>query len=199
MAIGECGLDYDRLHWSDKETQNKIFPIHFDLAQKYNLPMYLHSRNCEQDFLKIVKDNRNKFSTGVVHSFTGTITECRALIAMDLYIGINGCSVKTEANLAVVKQIPVNRIMFETDCPYCEIKKSHGSHQFVDTQFAQKDPKKYHKIEDETTLAKGRNEPCKIVQVIEVVAKLKNIDYDELARQSFQTSVKIFGPPRIKD
>ena len=58
VAIGECGLDYALLHYADKETQLKIFPPHFDLAKKYNLPMYFHSRDCHQDFLDIVTSNR---------------------------------------------------------------------------------------------------------------------------------------------
>lgn len=57
-AIGECGLDYDRLEWSTKETQLKCFPMHFDLAKKYGLPMYLHDRNTGGDFYRIVKENR---------------------------------------------------------------------------------------------------------------------------------------------
>lgn len=87
VAIGECGLDYDRLNYADKETQHKVFPFHFDLAQKYNLPMYLHSRATEGDFVKIVKENREKFPTGVVHSFTGDEEELNGILDMDLYIG----------------------------------------------------------------------------------------------------------------
>jgi len=73
------------------------------LAQKYNLPIYLHSRATEGDFVRIVKENRHKFSTGVVHSFTGDLQEMKDLVEMDLFIGVNGCSLKTEENLEVVK------------------------------------------------------------------------------------------------
>jgi TatD DNase family protein len=88
--------------------------MHFDLAEKYKLPMYLHSRNCKEDFLKILKENRHKFSTGVVHSYTGDLEELNELINLGLYIGVNGCSFKTEENLKIVKQIPLDRIMIET-------------------------------------------------------------------------------------
>ena len=56
-AVGECGLDYALLKYADKETQLNVFPGHFELAEKHNLPMYLHSRDCEEDFLS--KNSRN--------------------------------------------------------------------------------------------------------------------------------------------
>lgn len=65
-------MDYDRLEWSTKEEQLEVFPYHFDLAEKYKLPMYLHNRNTGNDFYEIVRKNRDRFSTGCVHSFTGT-------------------------------------------------------------------------------------------------------------------------------
>ena len=103
----------------------QVFPAHFDLAQRYGLPMYLHSRNTAGDFARtapasspsaigIVKENRSKFSSGVVHSFTGDEEELHALLAMDLYIGVNGCSLKTKENLEIAKQVPLDRIMLET-------------------------------------------------------------------------------------
>lgn len=76
--------------------------------------MYLHSRNCEEDFLKIIRENRYKFSTGVVHSYTGSKNELKDLLDLGLYIGVNGCSFKTEENIEVVKEIPLDRIMLET-------------------------------------------------------------------------------------
>lgn len=93
--------------------------------------MYLHSRNCAEDFVKILKLNRDKFSSGVVHSYTGSEKELCELLEMDLYIGINGCSLKTEENLEIVKKIPIDKIMFETDSPYCDIRKTHASRKFL--------------------------------------------------------------------
>lgn len=113
-AIGECGLDYDRLEYSDKETQLKVFPMHFDLAAKHGLPMYLHSRNCPTDFLKLVKQNRSKFSTGCVHSYTGEEAELREILEMGLYVGINGCSLKTPENIEIAKKVPLDRLMIES-------------------------------------------------------------------------------------
>lgn len=88
--------------------------MHFDLAHKYNLPMYLHSRNCAEDFVKIVKMNRHKFNTACVHSYTGGKDELKELLDLNLYIGVNGCSLKTEENIEVVKMIPLDKIMLES-------------------------------------------------------------------------------------
>ena len=83
--------------------------------------------------------------------------------------------------------------MFETDCPYCEIRKSHASHQYVKTHFKGKDKKKYDTVEDSFTMVKGRNEPCKMVQVVEAVAAIKNVDIYELSKVAFENSVKVFS------
>ena len=71
VAIGECGLDYDRLFIADEEVQKMVFLKHFELAKKYNLPMFLHSRNCEKDFYDIIKAHRGDFPGGVAHCYTG--------------------------------------------------------------------------------------------------------------------------------
>ena len=143
-----------------------MFPPHFDLAQKHGLPMYLHSRSTKGDFVRLVKENRHKFSTGVVHSFTGDEEELRELLKLDLYIGVNGCSFKTAENLEVVRQIPIDRIMLETDCPYCQIRNSHAGAKFVKTKFPTVTKEKYKGDK----IVRDRNEPCTMIQVAEVCA-----------------------------
>ena len=73
-----------------------VFERHFALAEKFSLPMYFHSRATNGDFVKIIKKNRHRFRKGVVHSFTGDSAELKQLIDLDLFISVNGCSLKTE-------------------------------------------------------------------------------------------------------
>lgn len=114
VAIGECGLDYDRLHFCPEDIQRRFFAVQFDLAEKTKLPMFLHNRNTGNDFYDMIRQNRHRFTEGVVHSFDGTMEEMQRLVDLGLYIGINGCSLKTEENLEVAKAIPEDRLMFET-------------------------------------------------------------------------------------
>ena len=169
------------------------FEPHFKLTEKYKLPMYLHSRATDTEFIDIVRANRHRFSTGVVHSYTGTIEEMKALVDMDLYIGINGCSMKTEELIEVVKAVPIDRLMVETDCPYCDIRNSHASAKYVKTKFPRKAKDKYDPKSDEFSVVRDRNEPCTIVQVIEVIAALKGISTKEVADVSYANTLKMFN------
>lgn len=195
VAIGECGLDYDRLRFCSKENQMPGFLAQFQLAEQTKLPMFLHDRNTEGDFLRVISENRNRFTTGVVHSFTGTMEEMQAYVALDLYIGLNGCSLKTEENLAVVKELPLDKLMLETDCPYCEIRSRHAGFEFVKSKWQSKDKKKY----SPDVLVKGRSEPCQIRQVCEVIAATKGVTEEEVARAAFNNTMKVFFPEEAKN
>ena len=189
IAIGECGLDYDRLHYSCKEDQIKIFPFHFDLAKEFNLPLYLHSRNTGDDFYNMIKENRNKFVDGVVHSFTESESELNRYLELGLFIGVNGASFKTKENLEVVKKIPLDKLMIETDAPYCEIKSSSAAFKLVETKFEGRAKKEKMK---KGIMCKDRNEPCSIIQVLEVLAKLKGVNKEELAKMCYDNTIKFF-------
>lgn len=119
VAFGEIGLDYDRLFLSGKEQQLKYFEAQLDLAIEIQLPLFLHSRAASEDFERLLAPRLEKLpKKGLVHSFTGTLEEMQRLVDLGLDIGVNGCSMKTEENLEVVKAIPLDRLQIETDGPW---------------------------------------------------------------------------------
>ncbi|EON96287.1 putative family hydrolase protein [Phaeoacremonium minimum UCRPA7] len=132
VAFGEFGLDYDRLHYCSKTVQLHSFKEQLALAASIRpqLPLFLHSRAAHADFISCLKtafgDNLERLEKGgVVHSFTGTAEEMRELMELGLYIGINGCSFKTKENCDVVREVHLDRLMIETDGPWCEVRPSH--------------------------------------------------------------------------
>merc|ERR1712048_714091 len=109
------------------------------------------------------------FYPGVVHSFTGSGSQLRDVLSYGLDVSVNGNSVKTEENCELIKHIPLSRMHLETDAPYCDIKSTSHGFQHVKTHF--KGTKKFQPGHMRT----GRNEPCTLVQVAEVVAALKGV------------------------
>lgn len=188
VAIGECGLDYDRLNYSPKDAQLAAFPLHFDLAAEFNLPMFLHDRNTGGDFLELMRANRGRIPGGVVHSFTGTEAEMRAYVDLGLSIGINGCSLKTQDNCDVAGAVPLDRLMLETDAPWCSIKPTHASSLHVKTKWPTVKREK-HKDGD---CVKDRCEPCLIVQVAEVMAGLRSIPVADVADAALANTKAMF-------
>ncbi|KAJ1920886.1 hypothetical protein IWQ60_006897 [Tieghemiomyces parasiticus] len=207
VAVGECGLDYDRLQFCPKEVQLKYFEKQFDLAERTGLPMFLHNRNTGSDFVDLMRRNRPRVSNGVVHSFTGTLAELRELLALDLYIGINGCSMKTADNIEVMRAVPIDRLMLETDAPWCDIRPTHASYPYLtrplgpdaeDWEPATFESKKKERFVD-GAMVKGRNEPCTMQDVLRVVAAARQIPVAELAGQVYRNTCRVFFPKRNLD
>lgn len=116
VAIGEIGLDY---YWTqdNKPLQKEIFCKQLELAKKLDLPVIIHDREAHCDTLEILKEYRPK---GVVHSFSGSVEMAEELLKLGLYIGVGGViTFKNAKKLPdVVKMLPEDRLLLETDAPY---------------------------------------------------------------------------------
>ncbi|CBQ68766.1 conserved hypothetical protein [Sporisorium reilianum SRZ2] len=219
VAVGECGLDYDRLHFSPADIQKKHFATQLQLAADVKLPLFLHSRAAHRDFVDMIQPHidaiHRALSTvrtephqhddttkrvGVVHSFTGTVDEAKQLLALGLFIGINGCSLKTADNLEVLHHIPLSRLMLETDAPWCDPRSTHASHSHIQS-FKQAHPalhalyqpaavKKEKWIPD--SMVKGRNEPCVIGLVAATVASVKGVSIETVAQAAMYNTRWLF-------
>ncbi|KAL3915231.1 MAG: hypothetical protein SGARI_008226, partial [Bacillariaceae sp.] len=197
VALGEIGLDYDRLQFSPKDVQQEFLRRQFETFlgkddKVASLPLFLHNRSVGRDLLEELKRQKETTKTdlkGVVHSFDDTLELAQEFIDLGFYIGLNGCSLKTKENLEVVKDLPLSRILLETDCPYCEIKATHAGFHYIKTSFEKKADKKFVA----GLGVKGRSEPNQIIQVAEVIAGAKGISVEEVATACYQNSQELYG------
>lgn len=124
VAIGEIGLDY---HWmsSSKEKQKEFFTAQIQLAKELDMPVIVHDREAHGDTLDILKETH---PSGVVHCFSGSKEMAKEIIKLGMYIGLNGVVTFKNArkSLEVIKGIPLERLVLETDCPYLAPEPMRG-------------------------------------------------------------------------
>lgn len=124
VAVGEIGLDY---HWmsSTKEKQKEFFEKQIEIANKLDMPVIVHDREAHGDTLDILKKTKPK---GVLHCFSGSKEMAKEIIKLGMYIGLNGVATFKNAkkSLEVVKEIPIERLVLETDCPYLAPEPHRG-------------------------------------------------------------------------
>lgn len=117
-AIGEIGLDY---YWEEnppKDVQKEVFRKQMNLAKELNLPVVIHDRDAHKDTLDIMKEFPEV--KGVVHCFSGSVEFARECLKLGYYIGFTGVVTFKNAKkiLEVAKEVPLNKMLVETDCPY---------------------------------------------------------------------------------
>lgn len=120
VAVGECGLDYDRM-FSARENQVRCLEKHIVLAEKLDMPLFLHERSAADDFVKRLKKHPEICAKSVVHCFTGGKAALDKYLSMGFSIGITGwiCDERRGKELQdAVRIIPLDRILVETDAPY---------------------------------------------------------------------------------
>jgi len=172
VAVGECGLDYNR-NYSRPEDQRLAFEAQLKLACELKLPVFLHQRDAHADFVSTLAEYRHDLTGAVAHCFTGSVDQAVEYIEMEMYIGITGwiCDERRGVELqSAVKDIPLERIMLETDAPYLLPR---------DLQ--------------QRPVQKRRNEPCYLPHICDVTARYMGVDSAQLAFTALENSRRFFS------
>ncbi|NUM34360.1 MAG: TatD family hydrolase [Candidatus Brocadiae bacterium] len=173
VALGECGLDYNR-NFSPPDVQDYWFEAQIELACHLKKPLFLHERDAHNSFLSILKKHREKLPQTVVHCFTGNEQELKAYISQNFYIGITGwiCDERRGVHLRnILKYIPLDRLMIETDAPYLLPRTM---------------PRRP---------ASGRNEPAFLLYTLKMVASCLKKSEEEIASITTENAKKFFEIP----
>lgn len=165
VAIGEIGLDY---HWdkSPKDIQQAVFRRQIQLAKKLDLPIIIHNREATEDVVTILEEEGAAEVGGIMHCFSGSPETAKRCLEMNFYISLGGPVTFKNAvkPKEVAKEVPLDRLLIETDCPYLAPHPYRGK----------------------------RNEPSYVKLVAEQIADLKEISFDEVARATTENANRLF-------
>ena len=169
LAIGECGLDFNR-NYSPHPDQEKWFRAQVELAAELKKPLFLHSRDAAGRFVAVLKSH--EIPRAVAHCFTGEKAELHAYLDLGLYVGITGwiCDERRGRHLLeLVKEIPADRLMMETDSPYLTPRDLHPQ------------PKA------------RRNEPAHLPHILRAVARALGKPPERVAEETTRNARTFFG------
>jgi TatD DNase family protein len=166
VAIGEMGLDY---HWdkSPHDIQKEVFRKQIHLAKKVKLPIVIHNRDATADIVEILREEGAGEVGGIMHCFSGSVEVAKQCLDMNFYISLGGPVTFKNAKKPkeVAAEIPLERLLIETDCPYLTPHPHRGQ----------------------------RNEPSYVKLVAEQIAEIKGLSYEEIARTTSDNAKKLFG------
>ena len=162
-AIGEIGLDY---HYEDipRDIQKKAFRMQMELARELDLPVIVHERDAHEDGMKIVEEFPEV--TGVFHCYSGSYEMAKWLIHRGWYIGFTGVLTFKNARKAieVASQIPMDRLVLETDCPYKSPEPFRGK----------------------------RNDPGKLYRMAERLAEIRGLSLEEIHAITLENGKRLY-------
>ena len=161
VALGEIGLDFFYKH-SDKETQINIFEEQLLLAKSMDIPCIIHNRESDKELINSI--NKTKNNNGVVHCFASNLDLATELIKLDFHLSFTGLITFAKELKHVIENIPIEKIMVETDSPYLTPIPHRGK----------------------------RNEPYMVKYIAMEIAKIKNISFEEVATETTKTAKKFF-------
>jgi TatD DNase family protein len=170
-AVGETGLDYNR-NYSPRAVQLQVFERQLQIAVDLQKPLFLHQRDAHADFIALLRRYRDRLPAAVVHCFTDTGEALRDYLALDCHIGITGwiCDERRGTHLReLVREIPANRLMIETDAPYLLPRTVR--------------PQPAHR----------RNEPMYLRHICEEIARDRGEPIEVTAANSVATAEAFFG------
>ncbi|MEK6564972.1 MAG: TatD family hydrolase [Candidatus Omnitrophota bacterium] len=166
VAVGEVGLDYYR-NLSPQDRQRDLFSRFIGLSLESKLPLIIHSREAEADTIDILKSRAAGLALkGVVHCFSGSRDFCKKCLDLGLYISFT-CNVtykKSEALRELVKYVPSDRLLLETDCPYLSPEGQRGK----------------------------RNQPSNVRLLAQFVADLRGCSLEEIAKDTSENAIRLF-------
>jgi TatD DNase family protein len=171
IAWGEIGLDYHYDH-SPREVQRSVFRRQLEIARELKLPVVIHSREANEDTISIIRDELAGYDrAGVLHCFGGDMPMAQAAIDLGFYISFAGnLTFKKAGDLReIARQLPRERLLVETDCPYLTPVPYRGK----------------------------RNEPARVVETGKCLAELHGIEADELGRITSDNFCALFGVPPL--
>ncbi len=165
VAIGEIGLDY---YWDEnpsKEIQKQVFRAQMNLAKELKLPVVIHDREAHKDTLDIIKEFPEV--KGVIHCFSGSVEFAKECLKEGYYIGITGVVTFNNAKVIkeVAKNVPVDKLLVETDCPYMAPAPFRGK----------------------------RNQSDYIKYILEEIANIRNINVEELEKITIKNTKDLFN------
>jgi TatD DNase family protein len=166
VAIGEIGLDY---HYdnSPRNIQKETFIKQLGLSLDLDLPVIIHNREAHRDCLDILKKSKEAGQKGVFHCYSGSAEMVREVLDLDFYISFAGVITFKNAKKAVeaLKRTPIERLLFETDCPYLSPEPKRGK----------------------------RNMPSYVEFTAHRIAEIIEMDYMDLCKQVWENTHRLFN------